>query len=347
MGRERARTRARLRTRARVRVRTHSRVRPSPLLAALFALSACGFGHDVAQDGNYVIVPPTPVTDTAPYPLTTLLYVQRDVKHAQTRLYCFRGDLRKADLGLEDSRRIASRHGGFQMAFDPQRIRFEETIKSHGKPLAATVGDQDLPLARLDDDDLATSGAKQWLASVSSTDYDVAAYFGAIDTEDAISPITVARAGIDYEPKDESPELSLVRDDEKIALEYQSSADYLIIELIQAIDERRTAADDAKDGDGGEAEPKTLEALVRTSLAPGTAYEVRPLLLTDVAGKGCWSRERTIEARLHQISRRYQVRARGDWAVVYERIDSLELSVDDWTALLGEPKRATYCKDYE
>jgi hypothetical protein len=86
---------------------------------------------------------------------------------------------------------------------------------------------------------------------------------------------------------------------------------------------------------------------VRTSLAPGKAYELTSPLLTDVAGKGCWSRERTIEARLHQISRRYQMRARGDWAVVYERIDSLEVSIDDWTALLGDPKLATYCKDYE
>jgi hypothetical protein len=331
-----------------MRAGDRARARGLPLLAALLAVSACGFGHDVAQDGNYVIVPPTAVTDSAPYPLASLLFVQRDVKLGQTRLYCFRGDLRTADLGLEDLRRIAARHGAFQMAFDPQRKRFDEAdaIKSHGKPLAATIGDRDLPLARLDDDDLATSGANRWLARVSSTDFDVTAFFGVIDTDDALSPITVARAGIDFDPNDESPELSVERDKEKIALEYQSSADYVVIELVQPIDERK-ASDDAKDGDGGEAEPKTLDALVRTSLAPGKAYELTSPLLTDVAGKGCWSRERTIEARLHQISRRYQMRARGDWAVVYERIDSLEVSIDDWTALLGDPKLATYCKDYE
>jgi hypothetical protein len=147
---------------------------------------------------------------------------------------------------------------------------------------------------------------------------------------------------------DESPELSFTRDAEKVALEYKSAADYVVIELTQSIQERKTAADAKNDGDAGEAEPRILDALVRTSLAPGTAYAVTPPLLTDVAGKGCWSRERTIEARLHQISRHYrQVRTRGDWAVVYERVDSLEVSVEDWTALLGDPKQATYCKDYE
>jgi hypothetical protein len=271
------------------------------------------------------------------------------VKLGQTRVDCFRGDLRTADLGLEDLRRIAARHGGFQMAFDPERKRFAEAdaIKSHGNPLPAQLGDRDLPLARLGNADLVTSGANRWLASVSSTDYDVSAYFGVIDSEDALSPITISRAGVDYDPKDQSPELSFTRDAEKLALEYQSGADYVVIELAQSIQERKTAVVGKNDGDGGEAEPRILDALVRTSLAPGTAYEVTPLLLTDVAGKGCWSRERTIEARLHQISRRYQVRAGGDWAVVYERIDSLEVSVEDWTALLGDPNPATYCKDYE
>lgn len=324
----------------------------SLLWAASLGLGACGFGHDVAQDGNYVIVPPTRVTDSAPYPLTSLLYVQRDVKLGQTRLYLFRGDLRTADLGIEDLRRIAAGHGGFQMAFDPERKRFEDddqdAIDTDNKPITATLGDQSLALPRLDDDGLKDSGANRWLSSVSSADYHVIAHFGVIDSDEALSAIKVSRAGIDYEPNAVDPELSFVRDEEKIALEYQSEADYVVIELAQPITEKPEEADD-NDGDGeeGEAEPKTIDALVRTTLEPGTAYAVTPPLLTDVAGKGCWSRERTIEARLHQISRRYQMQARGDWAVVYERIDSLDVSVEDWTPLLGDPKPATYCEDYE
>jgi hypothetical protein len=327
-----------------------ARTRRSLLLLAAVTSAACGFGNDVAQDGSYVIVPPTRVTDSAPYPLASLLYVQHDVKLAQTRLYLFRGDLRTADLGLEDLRRIAARHGGFEMAFDPERKPFEddEAIRSGRKPVTATLGDQSLPLTRLDDKGLIASGANHWLASVSSTDYAVIANFGVIDSDATLSPIQIPRAGIDYDPNDASPELALVRDAEKIALEYQSEADYVAIELVQPITEKPEETDD-KDGDGEEDEagPRTLDALVRTTLAPGTAYQVTKPLLTDVAGKGCWSRERTIEARLHQTSRRYQRRSRGDWAVVYERIDSLELSVEDWTALLDEPKPATYCKDYQ
>jgi hypothetical protein len=261
----------------------------------------------------------------------------------------FRGDLRTADLGLEDFRRIVARHGGFQMVFDATTKRIEEdAIKTKGKTLAAKFGDRDLSLAKLNDASLQKSGATRWLASASSTDYDVAAYFSVIDSADALSPIEISRAGIDYEPDDASPELKFVRDDEKIGLEYQTSADYVVVELVQPITkkpEEDGKADDA--GVGDEAEDMTLDALVRTSLAPGTAYEVNPPLLTDVAGQGCWSRERTIEARLHQIFRRYQPQAAGDWAVVYERIDAIEVSVDDWTALLGDLKLPTYCKDYE
>jgi hypothetical protein len=325
------------------------RTRWGLLLLAAVTSAACGFGNDVAQDGSYVIVPPTPVTDSAPYPLASLLYVQHDVKLAQTRLFLFRGDLRMADLGLEDLRRIAARHGGFEMGFDPEHKPLEDgAIRSGRKPVTATLGDQSLALTRLDDKGLIASGANRWLASVSSTDYDVVANFGVIDSDVTLTPIRIPRAGIDYEPNDVSPELALVRNEEKIALEYQSEADFVTIELVQPITEKAEEADD-KNGDGeeDEAEPKTLDALVRTTLAPGTAYAVTKPLLTDVAGKGCWSRERTIEARLHQTSRHYQRRSRGDWAVVYERIDSLEVSVEDWTALLAEPKPATYCQDYQ
>jgi hypothetical protein len=320
------------------------------VLVLVLAGVACGFGNDVAQDGSYVIVPPTPVTDSAPYPLTALLYVQRDVKLAQTRLYLFRGDLRAADLGLEDLRRIAARHGGFQMAFDPERKAFDEDdpLRSARKSIAAQLDDQSLALGRLKDDALKTSGADHWLASVSSTDYDVIANFGVIDGDAAFSSIDIPGAKIDYQPNDASPELAFVRDDEKIALTYESEADYVTIELVQPITEKADKADD-KNGDGeeGEAGPRTLDALVRTTLAPGTAYAVTPALLTSVASQGCWSRERTIEARLHQTSRQYRSRKQGDWAVVYERVDSLEVSVEDWTALLGDPKPATYCKDYD
>jgi hypothetical protein len=315
-----------------------------PLLAALCA--ACGFGHDVAQDGKYLVVPSTPVTDSAPYPLATLLFVQRDAGLSQTRFYAFRGDLRRADLGIEDIRRIATRFGGFQMAFDVQATRFEadDMPKSRGNPLMAKLGGEDLSLVRLNDDGLQKTGATTWLARVNTTDYDVSAYFGVIDKADPAS-IAISRAGLDYDPPAADPELAFERDDEKISLEFTSKADYVVIELVQPIVDTKTAGNDEDDEDAG-TEPRILDGLVRTLLSPATKYQVGAELLTDVAGKGCWSREQPIEARLHQFFRRYQQRTKGDWAVVYERIDHLEVSADDWTALLADPTPSAYCKDF-
>lgn len=320
-------------------------------LLLLTLLAACGFGNDVAQDGNYVIVPPTPVTDSAPYPLASLLYVQRDVGIGQTRLYLFRGDLRKADLGLEDLRRIVARRGGFQMAFDNPQPRFDasQPIESAGAATPAKLDDRELSLARLDNTTLYSTGASRWLANVATTDYDVRASFGALGGAPAAA-IEVARAGIDYAPKDFIPSLATIVDleAETFTLEYASEADYVVIELVQPITEKlEEAGDKAGDGEEPEAEPRTLDALVRTTLAPGTPYVVSKPLMTDVAGKGCWSRERPIEVRFHQLARRYQPSKRGDWAVVYERIDSIVVNAREWTAVLGEPMPATYCEDYE
>lgn len=317
------------------------------LSASLLAV-ACGFGNDVAQSGNYVVVPSTPVTDSAPYPLATLLIVQRDVGVGQTRFYAFRGQLGRADLGIEDLRRVALRFNAFQMAFDPVRERFEqdELPKSRGNPLVAKVGRDDasdLALVRLTDKSLQQTGATRWLARVTSTDYDVAAYFGVIDTTEPTS-IEIARAGLEYEPPDAAPNLEFTRDDKLLSVEFESKADYVVIELAQPIQPKKKAEDDEEDAG---TEPLIQDGLVRTSLAPSTKYQVSPQLLTDVAGKGCWSRDEPLEVRLHQYFRRYEQRAKGDWAVVHERIDSLVVSAEEWTALLEDPMPANYCKDYE
>lgn len=324
------------------------------LMAALLAscsLAACGFGNDVEQSGNYVFVPPTPVTDSAPYPLASLLYVQRDVGRGETRLYLFRGELRKADLGLEDLRRIAASHGGFQMSFDNPQPSFDssEPIDSAGTRIPARVGGRALPLSKLDNDTLYSTQTSRWLANVATSDYDVSAYFGVM----AGSPperIEVSRFGIDYTPRDFIPSLATKLDEEAetFSLEYVSDADYVVIELVQPITEKPEEADDKTgDGEEPEAKPRKLDALVRTSLAPGTAYVVSKPLMTDVTGQGCWSREKPLEARLHQVARRYQPHKGGDWAIVYERIDSRVVDVAQWTALLGEPKPQTYCEDYQ
>lgn len=294
-----------------------------------------------------MIVPSTPVTDSAPYPLSTLLIVQRDFGLAQTRFYAFRGQLGRADLGIEDLRRVALRFNAFQMAFEPVPERFEPDglPKSRGNPLVAKLsrdGGSDLTLIRLNDDSLHETGATRWLARVSSTDYDVSAYFGVIDTTEPAS-IEIARAGLDYEPPDAAPDLKVTRDEEEFSVEFDSYADFVVVELAQPIQAK--LKEDAEEDAG--TEPFIQDGLVRISNAPSTKYRATRALITDVAGQGCWSREQPIQVRLRQFFRRYQQRAKGDWAVVYERIDALEISAEEWTALLEDPTPANYCKDYE
>jgi hypothetical protein len=90
-----------------------------------------------------------------------------------------------------------------------------------------------------------------------------------------------------------------------------------------------------------------VDALVRTLVEPGASYALSPGLLTDVAAQGCWSRERPVEARVHQVARSYQQRAGGDWAVSYERIEVVPIPSEEWTALLGTPRPLGYCDNFE
>ena len=309
-------------------------------LAMLLACAACGFGNDVEQDGNYTIVPSTRVTDSAPYPLRHLLIVEEDVAIGQTRVYFFTGELSRADLGLEDLRRIALRHGRAQMAFDPPRERIDlDEIQTRNRPLPARAGDADIELKRLDDTGLRATGAVRYLAYALSPDYDVAAYFTVLDD---FAPLEIERRDVEFEPLVGEPELRAEEreDGDSIALAYDTEADYVVVELSQRIVRK-------VDEDAMEAEPEELDALVRTSLAPEVPYVFGEALITDVAGQGCWSREQTIEARLTQVARRYQPRSSGDWAAIHFRYDAVEIGVDRWTRLLGEPTVPRYCDEFE
>jgi hypothetical protein len=294
---------------------------------------ACGFGHEVAQDGAYAVVPGTRVDDSAFYPLDRLLIVEQDLRVGQTRLYYFSGELHAADLGLPDLRRIGARHGGFQMAFDAQREFIEPAdIEGKGRSLRAHAGDDEIELVKLDNNGLIDSGAQRYLSSVSSTDYAVAAYFGVIDREGPLAELSIEGTDIRHEPQLPSPELGIEREDEQLALDYRVDADYLMVELSQPLESR---SDD-----------RQLDALARTSLAPGSPYIVTRALLTDVSGQGCWAPERPLELRFHQFARGY-VSAEHSWAIIHERIDTHTIASETWSSLLAEPQLPAYCSDFE
>jgi hypothetical protein len=316
-------------------------------IALALGVAACGFGRGVGQSGAYENVPSTHVTDTAVYPLQSLLIIEHDQRVQQARIYVFRGNLRAADVGLEDLRRVALRFGAFVMAFDaPQgRVAVSDELDAgvedadagpivgHAEPLSARVGDQAVTLVRLDDKTLFRSGASRYLTGVRTTEYEVAAYFGVVPAPDVWPEVTIDKLGIAFAGAPGTAQPELVRTPTLIGLSYTTTADYLVVELVQS---QRRKLDGSR-----------VDALVRTALAPGVAYALSPRLLTDVAGQGCWSRERPVEARVRQIARSYQQQPRGDWAVSYERIEVVPIATDDWTALLGELRAPAYCSDLD
>ena len=318
-------------------------------LALATACLGCGFGRDVGQSAGYEIIPSTRVTDTALYPLSNLLLIEHDLRVKQTRLYLFTGDLRGADLGFEDLRRIALRFSSFSMAFDAPIVRVEVEsnsdldagalededagpIASHGAALIALVGTETVPLLRLDGTGLTRSFASRYLTSVNSIDYDVAAYFGVTDAPDTLPKVSIPSLSMQFTPPIGSAQLELVQNEMLLGLTYTSAADYLTFELVQ--NKHRTS-------DGS-----SVDALVRTLLAPGIPYGLSPRLVSDVASQGCWSSDRAIEARVHQVVRSYQLRAPrapGDSAVSYERIETLTIGPEHWTVLAKQPQPAAYC----
>ena len=311
---------------------------PCLLAVLLIAAAACGFGHDVEQDGEYALVPTSQVTDSAPYPLDRLLIVEEDVSLGQTRIYLFTGELARAGLGLEDLGRIQLRHGRFQMAFDPPRERIDANdVQTRNRPLRARAGDRTIELKRLDDTGLRASGASRYLAYALSSDYDVAAYFGALD---ALEAFGIEQRDLEFAPSIGDPGLASSDDGDELAVDYDANADYVVMELIQPI-QRRDREDTIQD------ESETLEALVRISLAPDAEFRAGRTLVTDVAGQGCWSPDQTIQARLTQVGRRYQQQRDRAWASVHLRIDAIEIGVDRWTRLLDAPEPATYCEDFQ
>lgn len=310
-------------------------------LALLCALgcAACSFDNQVGQDGEYAFLPNASTDDLAPYPLQHLLIVEDDAETNRAYVYLFAGELPKAALGLPDLRRIALGYGGFAMAFDAPRSRYlDEIAEARGEPLVLEQEDgTTTPLARLDNTGLGQSGAARWLSSVSSGDYDVRAYFAAIERDGAFPPFTVkdGKTTIAFEPQLEEPALDVTIEDDALMLEYGDvpHADSLTFDLWQRIAAKK-------------APHLETEAEVRTLLPPGAKYGASAPLVTDAAGKGCWSEERPLGVRIAQLARHYSS-AHGGLAIIHLKLDATWLDPEQWTELLATPKSADYCKDYE
>lgn len=330
----------------------HGMARPPYLLIAIAAaaLLGCNVGNEVDNDGQYTFLSTTHVDDLAPYPLQRLLIVEEDAETRRAYVYLFAGDLHEAGVGVQDLRRIALNYGKYQMAFDPPRSRYaEERVTGRGAPLALMLrddeqdggvpdGGQTFELVKLDYPGLGQSGASRWLSSVTSSDYDVRAYFGVLELNAPLGAFVIedGKTDVEFESRLVTPKIELAIEDELLTVEYGALkfVDSLTFDLWQQIKSKE--------------EPHTVvEAEVRTQLPPGGKYGAGKSLVTDAAGKGCWSDERPLGVRVAQLARRY-FDAGGGLVVVHVKLDAVWLKPEEWTeALLAKPVFADYCKNYQ
>jgi hypothetical protein len=279
--------------------------------------------------------------------------VEEDGDAGRSYVYLFSGQLGRAGIGLPDVRRIAAQNQGFHMAFDAPRARYgDDEVPSRGAPATLSVGADMIELSRLDDAGLTQSGARRWLGSTASGDFDVRAYFGVLRRA---APLTEMTIEVGDDELTFVPELapamptavveqallrvSFLRAD-RVELD-PLRADHLVVDLWQAITPAGSADDDA-------GVPATeTEAIVRLMLATQSTYEAVAALVTDAAGKGCWSASEPLSVRVDQVYRRYLERRDGDLAIIHHRLDGTRVAPASWSPLLLDPKPASYCDGFE
>lgn len=322
-----------------------------PLYLLIAGLVGCNVGNEVDNDGQYAFLPGTNVDDLAPYPLERLLVVEEDAETRRAYVYLFAGDLHGAGVAVQDLRRIALNYNRFQMAFDPPRARYaEDRVPASGEPLELALRDDEedggvpdggltVELTRLNNAGLGQTGAQRWLNTVTNADHPVRAYFGVIELNGAklgAFAIEDGKTEIEFESRLVTPKLEVTIEDELLELDYGTLkfVDSLTFDLWQPIK--------------GKEEPHTVvEAAVRMQLPPGAKYAAGKLLVTDAAGKGCWSDEAALGVRLAQLGRRYN-EEHGGLMTVHVKRDAIRLDPEQWTdELLGKPVFADYCRDYE
>jgi len=324
---------------------------------------ACNPGVKVEHRGDYAFLPGAPIVDTVAHDFDQLLVVERDARERRDVLTLLSGQLGAAGIGIVDLRRIAARHGGFQMAFErPLTALGVEAPEDDAEtsPPLARLDDAALLLWLLDNDSLYDAGAQRWVRSVDSGDYAVQAHAAIRDDANAWVQLQLERGerSIDAGAIASPLQLDAQLDDEILTIasgEHEDVA-YLVVELFQLVepiadgDSNAGIADaglgEQDGGAAGEGGPSHIEAMVRTTLAPGEVYRASPALLEDAFGKGCWTRQRPLYARVIQIQRRVFERGQLLDGVILRHHETIEIPPELWMPAIEEPSYPQYCERY-
>jgi hypothetical protein len=332
------------------RLRARRRTTRDSTLARWVALSAlslsCDLGGDVQHQGEYGFLPGAEVPATAPRPLNRLLIVEADGAADRTLFYLFSGELGAAGIGLEDLRVLWRRFARYEMHFDPP----PESYAAEGAGAAGAAGDGATPepglalridaetvsLTRLAAAELLATGAARFVASLDGSGGAVLAHFGIWPSARAFDRLHVdTPAGpLDYRAELGPAQLSASRSETELVLAYGAleAPDYVQVELFQRL---IRLADEAE-----------LEAALGISLPPDIAHAARFSVISSAYSQGCWSGEQPISARLTQVARDYAVRNDGDAAVVFRRLDRIELEPELFSDAFEAGASSSYCSGF-
>ena len=295
--------------------------------AALSALSlSCDLGGEVQHRGEYGFLPGAELPATAPRPLNRLLIVEADGAADRTVFYLFSGELGAAGIGLEDLRVLWRRFARYEMHFDPPPESYAAASAGAAgasgdggampEPgLALRIDGETVSLTPLAGADLPATGAARFVDSLDGSGGPVLAYFGIWPSAGAFDRLQVdSPAGpVHYSAELGPARLSASSAETELVLSYGAldAPDYVQVDLFQRL---IRLADETE-----------LEAALGISLPPEMAHAVRFSVISSAYSQGCWSDEQPISARLTQVARDYAVLDDGDAAVVFRRLDRIEL----------------------
>jgi hypothetical protein len=315
---------------------------------ALSALSlSCDLGGEVQHRGEYGFLPGASVPATVPRPLNRLLIVEADGAANRTVFYLFSGELGAAGIGLEDLRVLWRRFDRYEMHFDPPPESYAAesagaggSSEDHGRTpepgLALRIDAETVSLAPLAAADLPATGAARFVASLNGSSGPVLAHFGIWPSARAFEQLQVdsPTGRLDYRSELGPAQLSAVRAETELVLSYGvlEAPDYLQLDLFQPL---VRLADEAE-----------LEAALGISSSPESGHAARFDIISSAYSQGCWSSEQPISARLTQVARDYAVLEDGDAAVVFRRLDRIELEPELFRDAVEALAPPAYCSGF-
>jgi hypothetical protein len=310
---------------------------PRATRLALFAVcavsAACDLGGEVDHDGQYGFFQPAGLPSTGARPLERLLVLEADGAADRTLFYFFEGDLGKAGIGVEDLRGIASRFSHFEMRFgrppESHSLPDDTATEVERETLELYVDGEPATLWEVSSDELAESGGSRFAPTLG----DVRAYFGVRPSAGDFSALELAstRGTLEYTPELAASRSTIERSADELRVDYGRlrRPDYVEVDFFQRL---------LRETDEAE-----LDGSLWISLWPEWPAIAVNAVLASAFSQGCWVADEPLSVRVTQIARSYTTGETSDAAVVFRRLDTVQVAPDQWATGLELPELLGYC----